>query len=143
MVNANEVKKTLKEAGFDVKKIAVRHDKYSMGSSIRITVKDYSQSADAIAEVASKFAEITRCDYSGEILSGGNRFVFADYDYKADASGHLPAIENEIAKWDFSNTPSHARISSVAGTLIQTEAYKYMSRADAARMIRAALTRAL
>lgn len=74
-----------KDLGFGPKDVSVRSSNYSMGSSIRVSVK----SADAalklaeIEAIANPKESVRRCGYSGDILSGGNRFVFVNIDSQA------------------------------------------------------------
>ncbi len=68
--DAITIRQAFKLAGI---KASVRSEQYSGGSSIHVRVKKGSvQEAKAIAQKCEK---ISRCKASGEILSGGNRYV--------------------------------------------------------------------
>lgn len=76
---ADQIRAALKAAGYSRKAVTVKHSKHSMGSSVYITIRDISVSKLAIAAICDKFQNVRR-DGSGEILSGGNRFVDVSYD---------------------------------------------------------------
>lgn len=65
------------------RQVSVRADHFSMGSSINVTIKDPNLSHDMIANIANEAESIRRCEYSGEILSGGNRYVSVGYSREA------------------------------------------------------------
>jgi hypothetical protein len=75
-----EIRKRLKAQGITSRQVSVRTDTYSLGSSIYITIKDAKITETLVDEIAREHEKIDRCFASGEILSGGNRFVFIDYD---------------------------------------------------------------
>jgi len=81
---AKKIRKTLKrEYGWNAKQVSVRISRYSMGQSINVTIKDQQVPGRIVKAVAQDQESIDRCPASGEILSGGNTFVFVDYDYDA------------------------------------------------------------
>lgn len=53
---------------------SVRASNYSMGSSVHIHLRDHRDTHRAEA-IANKFEQVSRCEITGEILSGGNFFV--------------------------------------------------------------------
>lgn len=67
-----------KELGLNSRHVAVKTDNYSMGSSINLNIKSMEayENMDRIKEIAEGQEKIRRCEYSMEILSGGNTFVF-------------------------------------------------------------------
>lgn len=79
--DAREIRKAYKAAGI---RASVRSKSYSGGSSIRVTLN--SGSYPEAKRIAYGAQRIDRCEYSGEILSGCNRYVFIDlsddYCYK-------------------------------------------------------------
>ena len=72
---AKEIRGILKEKGI---KASVR---MRSGSAISIYIQDLGADYEAVREVAQSFENIRRCEYTHEILSGGNDFVFVSYDY--------------------------------------------------------------
>ena len=72
-----------KEHGWTSKHVSVRISRYSMGSSIRIRIKDWRVPLFLVQRVASGMQRVRYCEATGEILSGGNSFVFVDYEHGA------------------------------------------------------------
>ncbi len=74
-----------KRRGWTRTAISVRNSYYSMGSSMRVEIKrpdlvnDYAE-AERLANAGER---ISRCEMTGEILNGGNRYV--DFDFSAAA----------------------------------------------------------
>lgn len=80
-----------KRRGWTRTAISVRNDSYSMGSSMRVEIKradlvtDYAE-AERLANAGER---ISRCEMTGEILSGGNRFV--SFGFSSDALAMIAA----------------------------------------------------
>lgn len=79
---AAQIRAELKRRGVTARQVSVTSDYYSMGSSIRIRIKDARVPSAAVRAIAEPHESIDR-DQFGEILSGGNRFV--DISYESDA----------------------------------------------------------
>ncbi len=74
-----EIRQRLKkEFGYTSRQVSVKTRHYS---SIDITIKDAGVNYKAVKEIAESHEKIDRCEQTYEILSGGNTFVFVDYDY--------------------------------------------------------------
>lgn len=69
------IRAAYKKAGI---KASVRSESFSMGSAINIRVK--SGSLKLAREIASSAERIERCDVTGDILSGSNRYLHVDWD---------------------------------------------------------------
>jgi len=78
-ITGQQAKKIIKDLGFDTSKVSctVRRGSYSL----TVTIKDIHIPLEPIQEALAKFEKIDRCEYSGEILQGGNHFVFVNYDW--------------------------------------------------------------
>ena len=76
---ASVIRKGLKAHGWNARQVSVR----SPHGSLYITIKDAAVPKSVVERIAQQFETIHRCDYSGEILSGGNTFVFVDYSSEA------------------------------------------------------------
>ncbi len=75
---AQKVRSDLKaELGLSSKAVSVRK---TNGGSVRVTIRTLGVSRDAVETIARRVQEIRRCEFSGEILEGGNTFVFIDFD---------------------------------------------------------------
>ena len=81
-VAAKRIRDALKAKGWGRRHVSVRAKSYSMGSSISVTILDVSVPRAEVETVANGEEHVDR-DEQGEILSGGNRFVFVDYDRAA------------------------------------------------------------
>jgi hypothetical protein len=76
--------------------VSVKADNFSMGSAIRIRIKNADVSLAAVKEIAAVHEKIDRDQASGEILSGANRYL--DIEYSSEArevliARHLPAVQ--------------------------------------------------
>jgi uncharacterized protein (DUF3084 family) len=73
---AKDLRQQLK-AVFPLCKFRVRSSNYSMGSSIRVSWMDGPMVSEVEA-IANRYESIRRDEGSGEILSGGNRYVHCE-----------------------------------------------------------------
>jgi len=70
---AKAIRKELKEKlGYTSRQISVR----SYGSSVDVVIKEESIDKEAVEKIAYPFEEVDRCEVTGEVLAGGNTFVF-------------------------------------------------------------------
>ncbi len=95
--------------------VSVKARHYSMGSSIDITIKNPAVALQLVKEVAAPHESIDR-DASGEILSGGNRFLHVGYSSEAReamAAAQLPAVSEAAA---LLSTADDGRLFPIAGT---------------------------
>ncbi|MBK2257559.1 hypothetical protein [Francisella philomiragia] len=77
-IDSKEIKRELaKELGVKFNDFSVR-GRYS---AIDVDIKTLV-SKSSVKKVTDKYEKIDRCDYTGEILAGGNTFVFVDYDLR-------------------------------------------------------------
>lgn len=67
------------------------------GGSIRVEIKGNGISLKAVEVIASQEEEVSRCSFSGEILQGGNLFVFSQYS--DDLTKPLVQAAVEIAEF--------------------------------------------
>ncbi len=83
--SAAKVREALrKELGLTSRDVSVRCDNFSMGSAVRVRIKRIGIDFAKVREIAQREENIRRCEYSGEILSGGNRYVSVDFDHHVD-----------------------------------------------------------
>lgn len=77
-----------KKYGWTSKQVSVRSKSYSLGASIRVTIKDLKVSKKKVSEIALQHRDFYYCQYSQEILSVGNHFVFVEIDdYEVKKAG--------------------------------------------------------
>ena len=72
---AAEVRAALKKAGFSSKQVSVRAEYFSLGSAINVRIKDGQVPLPLVKDIAEGKERISRCEITGEILGGGNRYV--------------------------------------------------------------------
>jgi hypothetical protein len=72
---ANKLRAALKQAGFNARKVSVRH----LHSTLYVTIRDASVSLTRISEIAGAFESVHRDHATGEVLGGGNTFVRVEY----------------------------------------------------------------
>jgi hypothetical protein len=94
--DAKEIRQTLKKQ-FPLTKFSVRSKPYSMGSSINVSWLDgpTKKEIEAIAQIKKQVSY----DSCGEILSGGNQFVFCDRDYSEPVYRSAVNKMRPWAKW--------------------------------------------
>ena len=80
---AAEVRKQLKEIGITSKQVSVKSGYCGYDDNLNITIKDLSVNEQTVKDIAEQFEEYERDERSGEILEGGNTYIFIDYDYDA------------------------------------------------------------
>lgn len=71
------IRQALKEHGYSNRKVGVRYDEYA----IWLTIKDLAIDIKEIEQLAKGYKSYERDEFTGEILSGGNTFVFVNYAY--------------------------------------------------------------
>jgi hypothetical protein len=81
---AREIRRELKERGIRAS-VRCRHCGYS--DAIDIRIKDLGADYEEVERIARSHESVRRCEYSHEILSGGNRYVSVSYDYDAKDAG--------------------------------------------------------
>lgn len=70
---AKDIRTELKEMGFNSKKISVRKNDCNV---VLVTLKDESIDREKIEQIANKHKDVDYCEKTGEILAGGNTYVF-------------------------------------------------------------------
>jgi len=97
---AKKIRKALKDKGFNIKDFSVRSRSGSLSSSVNVFIKNIKVDIDEVKEITRRFKEIDYCEASGEILGGGNTFVFVEYDWEVlqEASKAKYAQAEEIEK---------------------------------------------
>ena len=81
MLLTKHINQELKNAGFDIKKISVRHRWCGYSESYDIEILDKNIDIEKVKEIAYKYKDFDRDEATGEILMGGNTYVFVQYSY--------------------------------------------------------------
>lgn len=74
------VRNALKSNGYNNRKVSVTND-----GAIWVTVKDLDINIDDIEKLVKKYEHYYTDEITGEILQGGNTFIFVQYDYRLSA----------------------------------------------------------
>ena len=82
------------ELGYTSKQVSVRSSNCGYSDETRITVKDLSCDFEAIQKIAMSFEKVDYDQYNGEILSGGNTYIFVAYDWGILHQAEEKEIEN-------------------------------------------------
>lgn len=94
--DAKNIRKDLKKE-FPGFKFSVRSDRYSMGSSIHVRWVD-GPSTKRVEKIIDQYSQIDR-DAGGNILRGGNRFIFAERSYSPASKKMVEAkVRKKFAK---------------------------------------------
>lgn len=80
---AAKIRSEYKAKGWSARQISVRSDYFSMGSSVDVEIKDVAIPLPVAKAIAEQAESIRRCERTGEILSGGNRYVSVRYSHEA------------------------------------------------------------
>lgn len=95
MLNSKQMKKLISEKlNIPTKCLSVTIEHGTTRVTIKLIANEI-YSLEAVTEIASCNAKIDRCEYSNEILSGGNNFVFCNYSL-LDISETNKIILNKI-----------------------------------------------
>lgn len=93
--DAARIRKTLKAAKIaNTRQVSIRARSYSLGSSIDVVIHDHTVDIKEVRTIAQSAEHVRRCEYSGEILSGGNRYLSVSY---SDAAAEAFAAVNADA----------------------------------------------
>ena len=79
MTTTKEIRDRIKaELGLNSRQVSVRGGRCTYSYAIRVTIK-VPVAKSQIEAIAKSAESIARCEYSGEILSGGNTYVTVEY----------------------------------------------------------------
>lgn len=79
------------ELGLNIKQVSCRMG--SGGGCINVEVKDPTANLEAVKEIAKRQEKLDRCEYTYEVLSGGNTFVFVSWSSSALTERGAPYVE--------------------------------------------------
>jgi len=96
-----------KELGLSAKDVSVRTKKGGYSKAVRVNIKTMKALAlkSKIEEVGSKFRDYDRDEATGEILAGGNTFIFVEIDWDFEKS-LKEKIQKDFVK-EFEKTDSN------------------------------------
>jgi hypothetical protein len=99
--HAADIRQAYKARGWSSRQISVRSEYFANGSAIDVTIKDGSIPVPLAKAIAEGHERIHRCEITGEILSGSNRYVsirVTDEAQVVKARRYIQAVEEAIAK---------------------------------------------
>lgn len=101
---AARIRAMLKEKkGWNAKDVTIRTEYFSMGSSIHATIRNARVPGHELERILESGERIHRCEYSGEILGGGNRYVHLHYTEEVQeilARRHIDALQTALGRLD-------------------------------------------
>ena len=114
--HAAAIRTTLKrEHGWTGRQVSIRAEYFSLGSSIEITVKDPAVPLPVVKAAAQGAEHVRRCEVTGEILGGGNRYVSVRYSHEAlqiIGRRYADAVQRAVNQVE----PESNRLMKVEGT---------------------------
>lgn len=113
---AKALRADLKAAGYKGREVTVKHEHFSLGSEIVVTVRNPEIQIAGVKAIANGYEKIDRCEFSGEILGGGNTYLSVRYSDEALSIREdrvLPAIN--IALERLAGHPNDRTLESAAG----------------------------
>ncbi len=90
---AAAIRAELKAHGWKPRDVSVRADHFSMGSAVRVTIKNPAVPPSLVKSIAEPHERIARCSRTGEILSGGNTYITVGYDHDTLKAMAAPVVE--------------------------------------------------
>ena len=115
---AKEIRKEYKALGWNSRMVSVRSQYFSMGSSIDVTVKDPAVNSARAKAIAEGKERIRRCELSGEILSGGNRYVSLNHSSECQevlSRRYIEALTEALELCDPTNVEGNRTIHPIKG----------------------------
>lgn len=99
-IQAKEIRAELKKA-FPGVKFSVRTSNYSMGSSISVKWTDFP-TRKAVEAITDKYKTVRYDEATGDILSGGNHFVFCSNEWTEETRQEIEKNMGEFDRYDTS-----------------------------------------
>jgi len=121
---AAAIRKDLKGHGWSGRKVSIRAEYYSLGSSIRVVIKDAGVDVGLVKSIAEAHEIIHRDERTGEILGGGNRFVDVSVSSACRAelaAPYLDQLRQAVAKLDPAATNRLVQLEGLHGVWLGYE----------------------
>ena len=107
------IRDALKKAGYKVpKEVTVKTAKGGYERAYYVTIRTFSINKEDVEKVINKFKEIDIDERTGEILGGGNTFIFVNYDSNLESieGNRLKRLEKEVMQKYFDNEGSYVKL---------------------------------
>lgn len=93
------IKKDLKKKGYTSRQVSVTKRRGGFNVAIRLLIKDMlNVDLDFIDSIVKKYESFDRDERTGEIFSGGNTFIFVEYDYSSINKDYADIMQKLINK---------------------------------------------
>jgi len=113
--DAAEIRAEFKRLGWGRNHVSVTCSNYSMGSSVSVGIKSPEVDHQKAEHIATDIAEhIDRCEITGEILNGGNRYVHVNHTdecRKIMARRYWDALADAVARLNPESRTSLERVT--------------------------------
>lgn len=90
---AERVRAAFKREGWTSRDVTVKHNRFSGGSSLDATIRSTRPTGRRVLEILREEEHVRRCEYSGDILAGGNTYVSLRYSDEAKVALGAPYVE--------------------------------------------------
>lgn len=100
-----KIRADIKAAGIPARAVSVRVSDAGYETAVRVSIKDINVDRNVVERIAMRYREVDRDERSGEILAGGNTFVFVDYDYDVIRSAAAQYMDQAQEIIDSNNQP--------------------------------------
>lgn len=119
---AKEVRAALKAKGWNRTKVSVRCSNYAGGSSLHVEILSPEVDEAEVQRVAKGEEHVRYCEASGEILSGGNRYVHVGHSRECRAAMGAPHVPDiQIAIRELQGQPKGTLEQVVPGVLLEVD----------------------
>lgn len=79
---ADKIRQDLKAKGYRIPaQISVTSERGGYERAFRVTIKDLKINDEEIKKIVKKYQSVSYDERSGEILAGGNTYIFVEYDF--------------------------------------------------------------
>jgi hypothetical protein len=96
-----------KELNYNARQVSVKSELGGYSYSFIFTIRDKNVNYDKVNEFAHKYKSVSRCEYSGEILAGGNTYItvrFSDKLKEEMENKHFPKLKEWVDNVDKNNS---------------------------------------
>lgn len=87
---AKQIRQAIKaQLGYNSRQVSVRNSPGGLSTRIDINVKSLDIPLEPIENLTRQYKSVDRCEYTGEILSGGNTYIFVEHDWELRHAEYL------------------------------------------------------
>ena len=112
---AKRIRAEYKRRGWSSRMVSVRSEYFSLGSAVNVTIKSAAVDLTVAEEIALQSERISRCEITGEILGGGNRYVSVSHSSECRAAMAKPWLARVRAALAEIPAGDSSRIAPIEG----------------------------